>query len=91
MLRTTSMENGRIIGEKYQIVKRLSEGGMGTVYVARHTGLGSLVAIKLLKSDGDPLFEQRFVQELSWPPACAIPTSCTCRTSARCRTVARTW
>ncbi len=63
VLRTTSMENGQIIGEKYQIVKRLSEGGMGTVYVARHTGLGSLVAIKLLKSDGDPQFEQRFVQE----------------------------
>ena len=62
-LRSMSIEVGQILGGKYQIVKRLSEGGMGTVYVARHTGLGALVALKLLKGDGNPLFEQRFVQE----------------------------
>jgi serine/threonine-protein kinase len=38
----------RTLGGKYRLGRLLGEGGMGTVYEAEHTGLGSRVAIKLL-------------------------------------------
>ncbi|MBL9002756.1 MAG: protein kinase [Myxococcales bacterium] len=57
------MQEGQVIGDKYQILGRLSEGGMGTVYRARHMTLGTQLAIKLVKSDGDSQFERRFTQE----------------------------
>lgn len=34
---------------KYKLLRKLSEGGMGSVYLAMHTELGNLVAIKLLR------------------------------------------
>ena len=54
---------GRTIGS-WQIVERLGQGGMGTVYLARHHELGHEVALKVIRSgmhaDG---IVRRFEQE----------------------------
>lgn len=43
-------EVGHLVGGKYRIVRRIGVGGMGSVYEAKHTGLGTSVAIKVLLS-----------------------------------------
>ena len=50
---------------KYRLVSKLGEGGMGTVYLAEHTLLGSLAAVKVLLPQhvGDPNVVQRFFNE----------------------------
>ncbi len=49
----------------YEVIERLGEGGMGTVYLARDQRLGRRVAIKTLRGDGpdDPSARRRFIQE----------------------------
>jgi predicted Ser/Thr protein kinase len=47
---------------RYDDIRFIGEGSMGTVYRARDPRLGRLVAIKLLKSD-DPADTRRFVKE----------------------------
>ena len=42
------IEIGTIINGKYRIVRLLGDGGMGSVYEAQHTVLGTRVAIKVL-------------------------------------------
>ena len=39
---------GKIVDSKYQILRRLGQGGMGTVYEARHLGTGRRVALKVI-------------------------------------------
>ncbi len=41
---------GRQLGA-YELVCLLGEGGMGNIYIARHTGLGRIVAIKTLRPE----------------------------------------
>jgi eukaryotic-like serine/threonine-protein kinase len=41
-------EAGHLLGGKYRIVRRIGVGGMGSVYEAKHAGLGTPVAIKVL-------------------------------------------
>lgn len=50
----------------YQLIQKLGEGGMGTVYLALHTRLGKTVALKLLKADrtADPQAISRFEREM---------------------------
>ncbi len=51
---------------KCVIERKLGEGGMGAVYLARHETLGLPVAVKILPPDlagGDPKFASRFVRE----------------------------
>ena len=55
---------GSTVGS-YQIERQLGEGGMATVWLARHTVLGSLHAIKILDPAmvADPRTRDRFVAE----------------------------
>jgi serine/threonine protein kinase len=39
---------GRVVSRNYRIVKRIAQGGMGVVYLARHEELGQRVAVKFL-------------------------------------------
>jgi eukaryotic-like serine/threonine-protein kinase len=50
---------------QYTVVRKLGDGGMGTVYEARHDGLGKRVAIKVLLPEMASKDEiaQRFVRE----------------------------
>ncbi len=51
--------------EKYDIIRRLGEGGMGEVYEARHVHIGKRVALKVLREDFSRKEEvvERFRQE----------------------------
>src|SRR5512135_262164 len=56
------------IGESlshYRILRKLGQGGMGEVFLARDTVLERDVAIKFLPEDvrGDPVARQRFLRE----------------------------
>src|SRR5687768_8824300 len=55
---------GVVLG-KYQIVRPLGAGGMGSVYEAVHTGIGKPVALKTMSASlaNDPRAEQRFLRE----------------------------
>ncbi|HKP88192.1 MAG TPA: protein kinase, partial [Blastocatellia bacterium] len=39
---------GQVIDSKYQLDKRLGQGGMGAVYLATHLGTKRLVALKVI-------------------------------------------
>src|SRR5262245_3587088 len=55
---------GQIVG-KYRIVEEIAEGGMGMVYRAEHTLLGSPAAVKVLlpQFTVDPAVVERFFTE----------------------------
>lgn len=59
----------------YELERELGQGGMGTVYLARDSGLNRKVALKILKSDlsDEPEFSQKFLQEVEVTAALAHP------------------
>ena len=53
---------GETISERYEVMTRLTQGGMGVVYQARHVLLDTLVALKVLLR-GEEADQQRFLRE----------------------------
>jgi serine/threonine protein kinase len=58
-----------VIGGRYELVKKLAEGGMGSVYQARHTLSRKLVALKIIHEAAgqDETTRQRFLREVAAP------------------------
>lgn len=66
---------GAVLGDRYRMQKRLSQGGMGVVYKARHVLLDSPVAVKILLQPQDPVAQQRFLQEAKLASAVKHPNT----------------
>lgn len=54
-----------VLGERYKILERVAAGGMGQVYLAAHTRIACLFAVKVLYGDlaFDPSMQARFLRE----------------------------
>jgi serine/threonine protein kinase len=59
----------------YQLERELGQGGMGTVYLAKDTGLNRNVALKILRHDlsDDPAFARKFLEEVEVTASLAHP------------------
>ncbi len=55
--------HGLIIDGRYEVLEKASQGGMGTVYKARHATLRNLLAVKILRKPKDEVSRRRFLQE----------------------------
>ena len=42
---------GEVIDGRFRVLSRLGQGGMGTVYLAEHVGIGKRVAVKVLRAE----------------------------------------
>jgi serine/threonine protein kinase len=60
-----ALEIGQIIGEKYRVLGRLGEGGMGVVYRVEHVLMQKQLALKLLRAEISmiPQIARRFERE----------------------------
>jgi serine/threonine protein kinase/Tfp pilus assembly protein PilF len=61
-----SIKSGSVLGNRYEVIDILGQGGMGAVYKARDRELDRLVALKVIRPElaGQPEILQRFKQEL---------------------------
>ena len=66
---------GLVLGDRYEIKERLSAGGMGVVYKARHIVLESPVAVKVLLRPQDGTAQRRFLQEAKVASAIRHPNT----------------
>jgi serine/threonine-protein kinase len=73
------ISKGTTIAGKYQILQKLGEGGMGTVFKAKDSRLDRTVALKFLSSDliKDKEAKKRFIQEAKAAAALEHPNICT--------------
>lgn len=65
----------RTLFGNYELERELGQGGMGTVYLARDTGLNRKVALKILKTElsDEPAFAQKFLDEVEVTASLAHP------------------
>jgi len=61
---------------QYRILRKLGEGGMGVVYAAHDERLGREVAIKMIRSGGDPTARERLWREARAAAAVSHPNVC---------------
>ena len=56
---------GRVLGNRYEMIKKIGNGGMATVYKAKCTVLNRYVAVKILRDEftTDEEFIRRFEAE----------------------------
>jgi serine/threonine-protein kinase len=81
-LRSTAASDliGSVVAERYHILKKLGEGGMGAVYLAEHVKMGRKSAIKVMSQSlaNDPDAIARFNREaanaarINHPNVCAV-------------------
>ena len=66
---------GDLVAERYRVERKLSQGGMGAVYVALHEGTGRRVALKVMHSHyvADARIRERFIQEAKLGAMIASP------------------
>ena len=50
MVRVTTAQHSSLIGGRYQIVKRIGQGGMGKVYEVNHIHLSRRFALKIISN-----------------------------------------
>jgi serine/threonine protein kinase len=60
------LKPGMVVHQSYRIVRKLGQGGMGTVYLARHILMDEPVALKFLSTElsSDTAFTNRFLREV---------------------------
>ncbi|MCE9672693.1 serine/threonine protein kinase [Myxococcus stipitatus] len=70
---------GRVVANRYRVLKRLGQGGMGSVYLAEQVGIGQQVAMKFLNAglSMDPDVARRFLNEAKSYARVAHPNAVT--------------
>jgi serine/threonine protein kinase len=73
-MESRSITIGQAFGS-YKLERELGQGGMGTVYLAKDSGLNRHVALKILRSDlgSDPSFATKFLEEVEVTASLAHP------------------
>ena len=56
---------GTVVGGRFEVLRAVGQGGMGTVFEARHVSLSRRFALKVLRTElaGNPEFVERFRRE----------------------------